>query len=111
MEAGAAYGDSDSSYAQVFVQRNPTTIELVPPFTADATLYLTYYKAAAVLDAEIENAWLANAANYLIGLAGVQVAGDVRDAGAQQKFSLMAKMGKCLLSWLVVDEDWRVDPL
>lgn len=111
MEAGAAYGDSDSSYAQVFVQRNNTTIELVPPFTSDTTLYLTYYKAAAVLDAEIENAWLANAANYLVGLAGVQVAGDVRDAGAQQKFSLMAKMGNASYIGSVVDEELAGRPL
>jgi hypothetical protein len=110
-EAIAAYGSDDSGEARVFVQRNATTIELVPPFTADTTMYLTYYKAADVLDSEIENAWLANAANYLVGLAGVQVAGDLRDKGAMDKFSLMAKMGNAAYIGSVIDEELAGRPL
>jgi hypothetical protein len=105
MEAESAYGDSDSDYAQVYVQRGRTAIELVPGFLADTTLYLTYYKAADVLDSDIENAWLANASNYLVGLAGVLVAGDLRDAGASQKFTTMAKMGAQSYLGAVVDEE------
>jgi hypothetical protein len=57
------------------------------------------------LDTEIENAWLANAANYVVGLAGIQVAGDLRDKGAMDKFSMMAKMGgKAFLGDVIEDE-------
>lgn len=104
-EAGDAYAADDSGYVQVFVQRNPTTIELIPAPTVDTTFYLTYYGAAEVLDAEIENAWLANAANYLIGLAGMQVAGDLRDRGAMDKFGMMTKMGAQTYLAGIVDEE------
>jgi hypothetical protein len=58
-----------------------------------------------VLDTEIENAWLANAPDYLIGLAGVMVAGDLRDKGAEQKFNMMAQIGhKALIGDIVEDE-------
>jgi hypothetical protein len=53
----------------------------------------------------VENAWLQYAPNYLIGLAGVMVAGDLRDKGAEQKFNTMAQIGhKALIGDIVEDE-------
>jgi hypothetical protein len=86
-------------------QRNKTTIQFYPTPTVAMTVYGTFYKGAQVLDTEIENAWLANAPDYLIGLAGVMVAGDLRDKGAEQKFNMMAQIGhKALIGDIVEDE-------
>jgi len=95
----------------VYVQRNKTTIQFIPTPTTAFTAYLTYYKAAVLLDADVENAWLANAANYLIGLAGMQVAGDLRDAGALQKFTMMTKMGGQSYMGDVVEDELAGRPL
>jgi hypothetical protein len=93
-----------SSYPQVFVQDSKIQFTFVPTPAVSFTAYLTYYKAAQTLDTEIENAWLANAANYVVGLAGIQ-AGDLRDKGAMDKFSMMAKMGgKAFLGDVIEDE-------
>jgi hypothetical protein len=47
----------------------------------------------------------------LIGIAGTQVAGDLRDAGAKQKFSEMAKMGAQAFFGAVIDEELAQRPL
>jgi hypothetical protein len=105
IEAGDAYGRSDADYVQVFILRNKTTIELVPPPKTDTTYYLTYYHAAAVLDSEQENEWLKYAPNYLVGMAGVHVAGDLRDQAAAGKFNTMAKIGqRAMIGDIVEDE-------
>jgi hypothetical protein len=96
---------SDSGHPNVFVQESKTRLTLVPTPTTSFTLYLTAYKAADVLDSDIENKWLQYAPNYIVGMAGLHVAGDVRDKGAAEKFSLMAKMGgKAFLGDIVEDE-------
>lgn len=96
-EAVAAYPEGSTTdtdgYPRVMVLNSPTRATLVPTPTVSFTAKLTYYKAAEVLDTDIENAWLRNAANYIIGLAGMSVAGDVRDAGALQRFTAMARLG------------------
>ena len=78
---------------------------------ATFTTYWTFYKAATLLDSDIENAWLANAANYLIGLAGMIVAGDLRDQGAMQKFTQMAKMGGQSYMGDIVEDELAGRPL
>jgi hypothetical protein len=104
-DANGTVADTTSPYPAVFVQDTKTRLTLLPTPTVSFTLYLTAYKAAAVLDTDTENAWLANAPNYLIGLAGLQVAGDLRDKGAAEKFSLMAKMGgRSMLNDVIEDE-------
>lgn len=95
-EAYDAYGGvewDDSDYPAVMVLRGNSTIAFVPTPQTSFTAYLTYYKGAEVLTSEMENAWLANAPNYLIGMAGMNVASDLRDAGALQKFTAMARLG------------------
>lgn len=96
-EAYDAYGTQEHAppvYPSVVVLRGDGMVTFVPVPTVSFTARLTYYRGAEVLDSELENAWLKRAANYLIGLAGTMVAGDLRDAGAQQKFASMAQIGQ-----------------
>jgi len=82
---------SQSQYPEVWVQINRETGILFPRPTKNFKLYFTYYFEDQVLDTDIENFWLKLAPNLMIGVAGVYVAGDVRDKGAAERFSLMAK--------------------
>jgi hypothetical protein len=100
-EAGLPYHKN----VPYFVLRDKETLEFVPPLATDSLAYVTYYKGAALLDSNLENEWLKFAPNYLIGLAGAKVAGDVRDKGAMEKFGIMAKIGsRGLLGDIIEDE-------
>lgn len=50
------------------------------------SISLSYYKAADLLDADIENAWLANFPDLLINRAGMLIAEDLEHSIAYQKF-------------------------
>ena len=100
-QAYVASGDEDdhveqanSSYPQVWVMRGKSAGILVPTPTVSFTAKLTYYKAAQVLDSNVENAWLLNAPDLLIGLAGIKVAGTLRDKDAVAAFTTQYKMGQ-----------------
>lgn len=94
-----------NGYPQVFVQRGRTGGILIPTPTVSFTAYLTCYVGATLLDSDVENAWLANSANYLIGLAGMKVAGALRDKGAMEVFGDMAKQGgRAHLGGIIEDE-------
>lgn len=100
-QAYVASGDEDdvvdvnsSSYPQVWVKRGRTAGILVPTPTVSFSAYLTYYKGAVLLDTDVENGWLANASDLLIGLAGIKVAGIVRDKGALEMFTTQYKLGQ-----------------
>jgi len=114
IEATEAYpltsNPSGTVYPHVTVFQ-ASNIVLVPAPSAALTIYLTYYRGADVLDTDIENLWLANAANYLIGLAGVFIAGDLRDAGAASKFTMMAKSGAQAYLGNIVDDELMGRPL
>lgn len=96
---------SDSAYPQVVVYRNKTSAILIPTPTVGFTAYLTYYKAADLLDADIENVWLANSANYLIGMAGLHVAGPLRDKDAMTYFTTMLKAGASSHMGQIVEDE------
>jgi hypothetical protein len=83
------------TYPKVFVQVTKSAGLLLPTPTATTLtqVFLTYYKGAVKLDADVENAWLLNAPEYLIGLAGLQVAGNLRDKDAVATFTTMYKAG------------------
>ena len=111
MEARQAYPTpATDNYPRVMVLQPPSAAFLPPP-TAALSVYLTYYRAEPTLDSEIENGWLKNAANYLIGVAGVMVAADLRDKGAMDKFNLMAKSGYKSYIGGVVDDELMGRPL
>lgn len=96
---------SDSAYPQVVVYRNATQAVLIPTPTVSFTAYLTYYKAGVVLDSDVENEWLANSANYLIGMAGLHVAGPLRDKDAMSYFSMMLKAGASSHLGEIIDDE------
>lgn len=84
---------STSHYPKVWVQQGKTTGYFYPTPTTSFTAKLTYYKRAALLDSNIENEWLEHAPDMLIGLAGIQVAGVLRDKDAMAQFTTRYKMG------------------
>lgn len=77
----------------VYVLRR-TTIDFITTSDLTYTLYWNYFKAADLLTTDIENVWLANASEWLIGEAGWRIAMDLRDADAVTKFDAMRKSGR-----------------
>lgn len=96
---------TNNGYPQVMAIQSKTRGRLFPIPTVSFTAYMTYYAAAAKLDADIENAWLANAPDVLIGMAGMTVAGNLRDTAAYQQFAQRANLaGKSYMGDVVEDE-------
>lgn len=100
-----------SPYPRAFVILNKVEGILIPTPTVSFTAYLTYYKAAAVLDTDIENAWLLHAPDYLIGLAGMTVAGNLRDKDALSEFTRRAKLGGSGLMGDIIEDELAGRPL
>lgn len=114
-EAASAYPQATAAdsggYPKVMVLQSQTRAILVPTPTISFTAYLTYYKAAVLLDTDVENAWLAKAPDYMCGLAGMTVAGNLRDAGALQTFTSMAKLGGQGYMGEIVEQELAGRPL
>jgi len=83
-----------SSYPKVWVQRSNEAALLIPTPSVSFSMFLTYYKAAELLTSNVENAWLKYAPDLIIGLAGIKIAGPLRDKGALEVFSTQYKMGQ-----------------
>lgn len=64
-------------------------IDVFPERDTSYDLTWSYYKSADALTSDIENAWLANAPEVLIGHAGAAMAKDLRDAEAVGIFQSM----------------------
>lgn len=95
----------DSVYPQVWVRRGKTAGLLIPTPSVSFTAYLTFYKSADLITPAGENAWLANAPDVLIGMAGMTVAGNLRDTAAYQAFSQRANIaGKSFMGDIIEDE-------
>jgi hypothetical protein len=77
---------------------------LFPTPDAAYTLKLSYYQKAEVLDTNIENVWLANSSDLLIGEAGKRVAAKLRDADAIAIFKDMIAEGQ---AQLLIDTEAR----
>lgn len=88
----ANYSDEPSG-PKVAVIRN-SVIDFITTADADYTLTWNYYKAADVLDSDAENAWLANASDWLIGEAGWRLAQDNRDKDAMALFQNLLTRGR-----------------
>lgn len=88
--------DDEAVAPSVYVLRN-ATIDFIT--TADTAYSITwsYYKAAATLDADVENAWLANAPEWLIGEAGGRMAMDLRDKSAVEIFANLERRGRAAI--------------
>lgn len=81
---------------KVYVMRK-ATIDFIYPADTDYALLWNYYRAADVLSSDIENAWLANAPEWLIGEAGMRVARDARDPDALSVFTEMRQAGRAAI--------------
>lgn len=103
--------NQSSPYPRAFVQLNKVEGILIPTPTVSFTAYLSYYKAEPVLDSDIENKWLANAPDYLIGLAGMTVAGNLRDKDALSEFTRRAKLGGGSLMGDIIEDELAGRPL
>lgn len=70
------------------------TIVFMPERDADYDLIWSYYKQAEVLSSDVENAWLANAPEALIGRAGMLIAEDIglSDAAMQARYNKFKSM-------------------
>ena len=104
-EDDSAVDTETDIYPSVVVMRGKTAGLLIPTPTTSFTMYLTYYKAAAVLDSDSENAWLANAPNLLVNYAGTIVAGGLRDKDALAEFSRRARMASNALMGDVIEDE------
>lgn len=102
---------SNSPYPKVWVRRGKTAGYFYPTPTTSFTAKLTYYKKAQVLTSDIENEWLANAPDLIIGLAGIQVAGILRDKDAMAQFTTRYKMGLGSFIGDVVEDELAGRPL
>jgi hypothetical protein len=68
------------------------------PDASTYTLKLLCYLKDTVLSANVENKWLEHTPRLLIGLAGVELAGDTRDQSAIDKFMNMASAARLVLA-------------
>lgn len=110
-EDDSAVIDTAGQYGQVLVQKNKTSALIIPTPTVSYTAYLTFYQGALPLTSDIENAWLLNAPDYLIGLAGGIVAGNLRDKDAISVFGAQAQRGKNAFIGDVVETELAGRPL
>jgi hypothetical protein len=95
----------DSTYPKVWVRRGKTAGLVIPTPTVSFTAYMTFYKAAATLDSDVENLWLANVPDLLIGMAGMTVAGNLRDNAAYAQFQQRANLaGRSHMGDIIEDE-------
>lgn len=85
--------DSDAAGPKVAILRNDS-IRFLPEADTNYTITWTYYQKDDLLDANIENLWLANAPELIIGGAGLRIAKDKRDANAIALFGDMYKQAR-----------------
>jgi hypothetical protein len=87
-EAKTRFGEAEPGQPQAYVLRNET-VAIYPERDTSYTLVWSYYKAADVLDTDIENAWLEFNPEALIGHAGMMYARDLGNAAAVQRFQAL----------------------
>lgn len=96
---------STSNYPKVWARRGETKGYFFPTPQVSFTASMTYYKAGDVLDSNMENIWLREAPDLLIGLAGINIAGVVRDKDALTGFTQRYKMGLGSFIGAVVEDE------
>lgn len=92
-EARNAYSRFDPHGPEVVAIRQ-STLWFEPLPDQNYTLTWSYYRKADLLTSDIENLWLANAPELLIGGAGVRIAQDMRNQTAVQLFATMRQRAK-----------------
>ena len=94
----------------VYVIRK-TTVDFVSFADKQYNLIWNYYKADDVLSTDIENLWLANAPEWLIGEAGGRMAFDTRDSDAKALFDDMAQKGRAAIFGNILADEDALGPL
>lgn len=87
---------AETTAPEIYVIRK-TTIDFITTADVDYNLTFSYYKSGDVLDSDIENVWLANAPEWLIGEAGERIALDIRDKDAVMLFGEIKKRGRAAI--------------
>lgn len=103
-DAYKAYSNVTASGPKVASLRT-SSIFFFPEADRDYTLYWDYYVKDDLLTSNIENLWLANAPELLIGFAGARIARDDRNKSAEALFGTMYNEAR--LAWFnetVVEE-------
>lgn len=85
-QAEQRFYETDPGRPRAYVLRN-STVAIYPERDTVYTLYWSYYKKADVLTSDVENAWLANAPDVLIGRAGMLMAQALRDKDGYAYFT------------------------
>lgn len=109
-EANSQWGDADASGPQAAVLR-AATIRIFPTADRDYSLVWSYYKKAEVLTSNLENEWLANAPELLIGDAGMRMAKDLRNQTAVALFKDMYSQARQTWFAETVQADLDDEPL
>lgn len=102
--AYSEFASKDPAGPSVAVLRQGS-IYFLPTAAATYTITWDYYAKDDLLDADIENAWLANAPELLIGGAGLRMAKDIRNDKAIALFGDIYKQAR--MTWfgeMVVQE-------
>ena len=82
------------------------TIDFIVLAEQSYTLVWNYYKAGQLLTADIENEWLLNAPEWLIGEAGERISRNLRDQDALASFQDMKQKARAaVFGDILADED------
>jgi hypothetical protein len=101
-----AYADSDAAGPKVLVLRHDT-IYIFPTPDRAYTITWDYYKKDTILSSDVENLWLENAPELIIGGAGLRLAYDLRNKEAIAVFTNMYKAAR--VAWFNEDVVQELD--
>lgn len=102
--------DSDAAGPKVAILRE-STIRFLPEADVTYAITWTYYRVDALLTSNVENLWLANAPELIIGGAGLRIAKDKRDPNAMALFGDMYKQARATWFGETVEEMMDDTPL
>jgi hypothetical protein len=104
VQAQFASLSTETKAPSVFAVR-ATTLDFITSADLDYTFTWSYYAKDAVLSSDVENLWLANQPEWLIGETGMRLAKDLRDPDAYAIFQEMQQKGRAAeFGELLVDE-------
>lgn len=83
-----------------------TQLNFFPTPDAAYTLYWNYHAKDDIIQLDTENEWLKHAPDYLIGDAGVRLAGDIRNQNAISLFTAMFNEGQKQIIAGNVEREW-----
>lgn len=106
----AYYLNGEDTAPKVMVIRK-SDVHFINQANANYTIFWNYYKGAEPLITDIENEWLANAPEWLIGEAGWRMAMDARDKDAAMLFDTMRKTARAAIFGEIVASEEASGPL